>query len=186
MASAQSVQNERGEKMKKLFCGVVSFFLLTFLSTLVVQAGIITPMPVDVTLTSYFDATNHPTTTFTGATAKTYGTTLSLAGDLESRSGYAFAFWIVNGVVRQDLAVDAIFVMTNGLDLKAVFYPTSPLQYAVAFLDSNGQMIELQYVASGGNAVVPSTATLSKPGYTQNGWSLPYTNVTSNLATILQ
>ena len=172
--------------MKKSIGVFLSLLLFSFFTVMVVHGDSITPMPVDVTLTSYFDATNHPTTQFTGATAKTYGSSLKMDGSLATLAGYEFAFWIINGVVRFDLAVDATFIMTDGLDLKAVFHPTSPLKYAVAFLDSNGQLIDLQYVVSGENAVAPSTTTLSKPGYAQSGWSHSYTNVTTNVATILQ
>jgi len=83
------------------------------------------------------------------------------------------------------------------MSLIAVFHPldnvdtteVNELKYAVAFMDSNGDLLKLEYVAPGASATAPSTATITKIGYSINAttpWSVPYTAVADDVVTILQ
>lgn len=101
-------------------------------------------------------------------TAK-YGDTITLSAEA---ANYNFAFWVVNGVVRRDLTSnEQTFIVKEGLSIQQVFYPEG--KHAVLFIDSNGKLIDVQYVANGEAAVAPSVEDLSKPGYTvsqENPW----------------
>jgi len=114
-----------------------------------------------------------------------YGAKLAFDGSLASHSGYTFFCWIVNGIVRTDLALTNQFTLTNDMDLVAVFHPNDPLKYAVVFMDSNGEMLKVEYVSSGGAATAPVSLP-TKLGYSTNGWSVQYSNVVQDTITVLQ
>jgi|GEM_PF-2370934 len=117
---------------------------------------------VTVNITSKFDETNTASTTV----SQDYGTKVSFAASLPGDdTGYEFAFWIVNGVVRRDLAQSAEIVVTSNMTLVGVFHPLDSLKYAVVFMDANGKVLKIEYVASAGTATAPSISELSKPGY---------------------
>jgi hypothetical protein len=137
---------------------------------------------VTITLKSYFASDNivtHPVAN------STYGNTLSFATDIGNPSGFTFGFWVVNGVVRTDLPKNHVFTLVYDNDFQAVFYPDNLLY--VAFMDSNGKILKVEYVTQGGNAVPPgqeleNPITLpTKPGFTLNAvesrWNGSYTNV---------
>jgi len=175
-----------GDMMKKLGLLFVLFvFTLSFGAITVQGSGTQqTPIPVTVTVTTYFDTGNQPAVQITD---HNYGDKLVVTGSLADTTGYVFDYWIVNGVVRTDLAVDYLFTMITDLDLKAVFHPTDPLQYSVTFMDANGGVLKIQYVASGTGATAPETLP-TKLGYEVSGsaWSQGFTNVTSSIVTVLQ
>jgi len=180
------VERRCGDTMKKL---IVAFLFALFVFALplqIVHAGDVRAL-VDVSVTSSFDSTNTVSTTVED---QSYGTKVSFAASLPgSQTGYEFYCWIVNGVVRTDLAQGAEFIVTEGLSLVGVFHPIDPLKYAVVFLDSNGQKLKIEYVSSGTGATAPSTTNLSKPGYTVDDvtpWDSEFSNVTSNLIILLQ
>lgn len=139
---------------------------------------------VTVTVTSYFDETNHPSTQITD---HNYGDKLSVTGSLADYTGYAFDYWIVNGAVRTDLAIDYEFTMITALDLKAVFHPLDPLKYSVTFMDANGGVLKIEYVTPNSSATAPETLP-TKLGYSvsETPWSVAFTNVTSSIVTVLQ
>jgi len=191
--------------MKKLFVLLFAFLLTTFgFVAITVNAGGLEPEGVDagtqqtaasinVTVQSYFDTDNHPSNSF----ASTYGTKMAVTGYLSSSTGYEFQFWIVNGEVRTELPLGYEFILTYDMSLIAVFHPldnvdtteVNELKYAVAFMDSNGDLLKLEYVAPGASATAPSTATITKIGYSINAttpWSVPYTAVADDVVTILQ
>lgn len=93
----------------------------------------------------------------------TRGNTLSL--DVSSKpAGHNFAFWIINGVVRKDLAVDHEYVFTSVNVLQAVFTPTGKV--AAVFIDSNGRYLGVKYTEGG--AVVDTGLTntpAARPGF---------------------
>ncbi|MDP3130083.1 MAG: hypothetical protein Q8N15_01990, partial [Bacillota bacterium] len=142
---------------------------------------------VTATITSYFDGDNDPSQTVNS----TYGTALSVTNKLSDYTGYTFYCWIVNGVVRTDLAIGYSFTMTDGLDLKAIFYPNgtngTTLTYPVVFMDSNGELLKVQYVLPNGAASAPGTLP-TKIGYdvSVTPWTNSFAVVTAPVVTVLQ
>ena len=137
----------------------------------------------DVDLVSHFGVGNDVSG---GATAQAYGSKLSLDPTSVDYSDYAFAFWIVNGVVCKNLPINYQFTVTENLSLEAVFKPTG--YFAVVFMDSNGKSLSVQYVATGGSATAPVDGLPTKPGYdiASTPWVGSYSNVTEDVAVILQ
>ncbi|MFA5005880.1 MAG: hypothetical protein WC509_00210 [Candidatus Izemoplasmatales bacterium] len=185
--------------MKKLLLCVFTLVLtLTGFAALQVDASRIreeavfggtqqTAEAVTATVTSYFDGDNDPSQNVTS----TYGTTLSVTNKIADYTGYTFYCWIVNGEVRTDLPIDHAFTMTSNLDLKAIFYPngtnSTTLQYPVVFMDSNGEMLKIQYVLPDGAATAPESLP-TKLGYSvsETPWSVAFATVTAPTVTVLQ
>ena len=72
-----------------------------------------------------------------------------LALDASSYSSYDFAFWVVNGVVRDDLNPSSSIKVQSSMDIQAVFHKAG--EHAVLFIDSNGKLIDGTYVLDGGS-----------------------------------
>lgn len=116
---------------------------------------------VSVELTSYFDESNQVTTTINSLT---YGSSVSFSSSLSESEGYTFAFWQINGVIRYDLAIDESIIITGNQEIVAVFKPVGKV--VAAFMDSNGKMLDVQYLIAGGNAEDLTLLSLpTKPGY---------------------
>ncbi|MFU8793733.1 MAG: InlB B-repeat-containing protein, partial [Acholeplasmataceae bacterium] len=176
--------------MKKI---ILFIFLVLFASAFFVnhlRADVTLP-DVPVTLNAIFDDENGLINSPIGA--QVYGSTITVHQSI-GQPGSDFAFWVVNGVIRQDLPIDHSFVVTSTLNLLAVFHPTDPLEYAVVFMDANGALIgDPQYVTPGDNAVEPVELP-NKPGLAiaQTKWRTPLgaeailTNIQSNSVFILQ
>ncbi|NLG81791.1 MAG: DUF5011 domain-containing protein [Bacilli bacterium] len=115
---------------------------------------------VEVSVVSIFDEDNQSELNKFNAT---YGNKLTVVPP--SHEGYTFAFWVVNGVVRNDLPLDYEFVITKNLNLVAVF--NSDDKNVVLFMDSNGKLLDTQFVNNGGFAIDPSDSIdlPSKIGY---------------------
>jgi hypothetical protein len=175
--------------MKKLFTLFASFaFLLAFGFTFTqIKAAEPTRTTVDVTIKAYFDSSN--VITQTGITA-TYGRSASLSIDnFTGTDGYTFAFWIVNGQVRRDLTnVNQSFLVSEDNEFIAVFKPTG--QVVALFMDSNGKMINIQYLTSGSTPAEPTLLNISnKPGYqilTSNKWGVALGAITADTVYTLQ
>ncbi len=148
------------------------------------KAEIITRPEVNVTLRTMFDEFNIiENSTISGA----YGSTLTMSGSLATSEDYTFAFWIVNGTVRKDLPIDHPFILTKDISIDAVFSQTG--EHAVIFMDSNGKLIDIQYVLTGTDATDITTGLPDKPFYvisTTEKWDLPLTNITEDTVRILQ
>lgn len=146
--------------MRKLFI-LLSLVVLVAISGTVVAAA--RPTNVSVTITSSFDNDNKNLSH--SVTSLPVGNSFQLnASNINSM--YTFAFWVINGVVRDDLeATDSIKLQTS-MHIQAVFYKSG--EHAVLFVDSNGKLISTQYVANGGSVTAPSYAGLSKPGLEVN------------------
>lgn len=59
------------------------------------------------------------------------------------------------------------------------FNPIESYEFAVTFLDKDGNLIEEKYVLEGGSATAPDAPDVE--GYTFTGWDKEFDNVTSNL-----
>jgi uncharacterized repeat protein (TIGR02543 family) len=123
---------------------------------------------------------------------RTYGSKVGFTppGD---NSGYDFVFWVVNGIVRKDLELTHQFTVTSKLDLVAIYAPNDPVKHAVVFMDSNGELLEVQYVAPTEDAT-DLVSLPDKPGYevsTTNKWksitgNATLTNIASHTVFVLQ
>jgi acid phosphatase type 7 len=138
------------------------------------QQGLI---PVTVELTSYFDPSNIITTSIDDVT---YGDIVAFDTNLANQpSGeitYSFLFWEVNGTLRQ-APIDHEFIVTGVNSLKAVFSPSN--RHVVAFVDTNGMILKLQYVADQAAATPP--AQPNKIGYAFSGWNVSTASVSTDL-----
>jgi hypothetical protein len=139
---------------------------------------------VTVTVTSYFDEEN----IISNSVTATYGSTVSFDSSLEEDSNYTFAFWLVDGVVNKTLPVSSGFVVRNDLELTGIFKPNNT--YVVLFMDSNGQVLDIQYTDTTGTGDVNDTAiTLpSKPGYVvaTTKWDGSLTDISADTVLTLQ
>ncbi|MFP4078952.1 MAG: hypothetical protein ACLFUQ_07395, partial [Candidatus Izemoplasmataceae bacterium] len=130
-----------------------------------------------------FDSDNsNIATSFDG---EAYGGKIQLSNSFGNTEDYEFAFWVVNGAVREDLPIDHEFVVTDAMDIQAVFSPTSShgngLKHASVFMDSNGQVIDTQYVADKGDAVDPRNQADDDPEtYTETFDNYPETGTAYN------
>lgn len=83
-------------------------------------------------------------------------------------ANYDFAFYAVNGVVRDDLPENYQFTVRANMKITAIFHPhgrdnAADLRHVVVFADSNGYILDVQYVAAGGNASDLGIVTPDKP-----------------------
>lgn len=146
--------------MRKLV-SILSLIALVFVTSTVVSAA--RPETAEVSFSMAFDNSNK----FNGTPSKktlNVGSTLSLASLGTFQSEHPFAFWVINGIVRDDLGeTDSIRVQTK-LDVKVILRPAN--QHAVVFADSNGKMISLEYVSDNATATAPVVTSFVKPGLT--------------------
>lgn len=136
-----------------------------------------------VTVITAFDDTNNDIV-YEGFHA--YGTRIQFNQQITDTDEYTFAFWVVNGHVRFDLPVDHVFIVNGPMSIYAVFNGAET--YAVMFMDTNGESIDLQYVDEGGDAVPPE-ALPDKPGFNvdeASPWNASYENITAHTILIIQ
>lgn len=173
--------------MKKLFLFLIAFVLLGF--SMGLANSIEASSSVNITVNGIFDGSPEFTPVNTTGTR---GGTYSYDG-ASTPSGHAFAFWIVNGVVRKDLAVDHVFTITSKMTLQIVFTPTSPTKFVAVFIDSNGAYIGREYTTGGTVSDASLTMPASRPGFvvdSENKWtsiegSTSITNITANSVFVL-
>jgi hypothetical protein len=135
--------------MKKIIVFVLSLIALVSISGIGFEAAQPT---FNVDVSSMLDSNN--SNLDSTLTAKAYGSKVQLDGNLAVNTNYSFAFWIVNGTVRHDLAIDHSFVVTGEMDIQAVFSNAS--EHAAIFMDTNGKIIDTQYVLNGSGAQDPT------------------------------
>lgn len=185
--------------MKKIVLSIFAIAAMTFMCARIVNASpkvindsggaIDLGDPVSVNLDVYYipseEPVNFPLT-------KNYGSKVSMASQFEGMpTEYIFSFWIVNGFVRLDLPYDYQFIITENLDLDAVYRPVGDT--IVCFMDSNRKLINWQYNTTSDpftSADVPSLTAYSKPGYelsaTPWGSTIDFDHLTSDTFLTLQ
>lgn len=185
--------------MKKIVLSIFAIAAMTFMCARIVNASpkvindsggaIDLGDPVSVNLDVYYipseEPVNFPLT-------KNYGSKVSMASQFEGMpTEYIFSFWIVNGFVRLDLPYDYQFIITENLDLDAVYRPVGDT--IVCFMDSNRKLISWQYNTTSDpftSADVPSLTAYSKPGYelsaTPWGSTIDFDHLTSDTFLTLQ
>ena len=142
--------------MKKLF---VSFILLGILIPFLPFNTAASELPdIDVEITYIFDPGNSEVPA--NMNGQAYGSTINPTPVVQS--GYEFKYWVVNGIVRDDLPENHNFYVTSSLNLIGVYSPDA--SNVVLFIDSNGKIIETQFVANQETAVAPTDNLPTKPG----------------------
>ncbi len=101
--------------------------------------------------------------------SQAHGTTLTHEAPLNVGDSGDFNYWLVNGILRTDLARKLSIVTRSTTELVAVYgHPTNP---TVTFIDSNGKYINHLFVESG--SVVAEASVPAAPGKPQStfaGW----------------
>jgi uncharacterized repeat protein (TIGR02543 family) len=111
--------------------------------------------------------------------SKSYGDSVTIdAGTYNT--DYDFVTYIVNGKVESALPANHTFIVSSDLEITALYKPNNTVM--VAFMDSNQDMLSIQYVPSGNSATPPDVSGLTKSGYEVaiSEWSGSYTAVTED------
>jgi len=146
-----------GSIMKKTFILLLfAFFTFAFISPVKAAFG----ENITVNFLTSFDDSNKELEDSTDTL--NIGDVISL--DSSDYSSYTFAFWVINGVVREDMNATSSIVVQSSMTIHAVFYDTG--EHAVLFEDSNGQLISIDYVLDSATVSSPSYAGFTKPGMT--------------------
>ncbi len=171
------------QKPKKL----ILILLISIFTLVLFQIGNVkAESSVTVNVTSYFDEENQ---ILTEVTNQAYGSQVSFSSNLSTQEGYTFVYWIYNGIIREDILQNYAFTVTSDTDLVAIFRPID--KFAAVFMDSNGHLIDVQYVLPSDDALDIDNGLLpTKPGYeiSINKWSNDndLTNITYNTIFVLQ
>ena len=156
---------------------LISTLLLVLALTLTATLRGESPQTIEVSLQSHLDEHNVVTH---DSMHVAHGSLVSMDGALDDNEEYAFAFWIVNGHVRKHLDLKHEFVVRSTMNMEAIFTPSD--KHAVVFMDTNGELLKVDYVADGEDATPPDTEELGKPGYilSENAWDGSYENINEN------
>lgn len=150
--------------MRKLF-SILSLVALIFVTSTVVAAA--RPTHVDV---SFSMATSNTNKGFGSpiSSSQSVGSSISLASLGSFGEGLEFDFWVINGIVRDDLNQSSSIRLQTKMDVKAIL--SSNTEHAVVFADSNGKMISLEYVTNNNVTPVPTPniGGYDKPGLVVN------------------
>lgn len=161
---------------RRLFIGLLSILLtLVTLSSVTVRAANPTTTSFNFSINTKFGDSD-PVPTDLGL--KNYGDTVTF--DAGTPGGYEFVTYIVNGKVEPTLPAIHTFIVTGDLAVTAFYKPTGTVM--VAFMDSNQDMLSVQYISSGASATPPDISSLTKPGYAVSSapWSGSYISVTED------
>jgi hypothetical protein len=172
--------------MKRIFGFLLSLVFLFAFACFFVEAKAETDVR-QIEITYIYDDENVSNTPIEAQYGSVFVHTFS------SKGGYDFAYWVVNGIVRADLSSDYEFTVSTKMNLQAVFSKENV--YTVLFIDSNGELIDYQFVKAGEDATAPSEDDLvGKPGMKiaeTNTWKTQtgrteLKNVNENLVFVLQ
>ena len=158
--------------MRKGVIFSIVFFLFLFLGSMFyhVEAN----NNITVRINGLFDEHTQGETFISSA----FGSKVQLTPTIPS--GHEFAFWIVNGVVRQDLPINHNFPITNKLNLQPVFNRTD--RVAVVFIDSNGVYLGVKYASKNANMNDEGIPVPIRPGYrvAQTKWASAFGDTSLN------
>jgi len=130
----------------KFFGLVLTFFLLIGISVGVSAAF----GEVNVTVTYNVDLVDGEPNTLPTA----HGSMFTHSAPAEHGPGKTFKYWVINGIVRQDLNKDINIITRSSLNLKAVYGQDN--KYIVTFIDSNGAYLKHEFVDGGVTATAPT------------------------------
>lgn len=105
-----------------------------------------------------------------------YGDLISVDNNASIPENHEFAYWLYNNVVK-DVPLNHQFRITENTKLIAVLTPTD--KNVVIFKDSNGQMLDIQFIANGNDAQDLADKP-TKPGYVFASWDKSLKNITEN------
>lgn len=131
---------------------------------------------IEVTLTSTFDETNIITTVIDVGD----GLEFSLDENIEVIDNYSFEFYIVDGLVKEDLLIDNVFSITKDSQIQAVFVKDG--EAAALFVDLDGKLLNVQYVRIGNDALSPIVEYPLIEGYevSLNPWASTLSNISES------
>jgi len=112
---------------------------------------------IDVQLITHFDTDNEVPADMSAE----YGSRMALDGHLAENPDYEFGYWIVNGVVHKHLPVDHEFTVRSTMEITAIFKPVD--QHFVTFMDTNGDLLDIQYVDAGESVTYEGLKYPDKP-----------------------
>lgn len=142
----------------------------------------------DVTFTASFDGGNIGVPMV--LEDKAYGTKINFSASIEALVDYEFVYWIIDGVVREDLPYNQEFYVTGNMNIHAIF--TQVDEYVVVFMEPNGKVLHITYANESGDYKIglPSIEYPDKPNYLVNEvnpWGESYTgSVEDNTVFVLQ
>lgn len=142
----------------------------------------------DVTFTASFDGGNIGVPMV--LEDKAYGTKINFSASIEALEDYEFVYWIIDGVVREDLPYNQEFYVTGNMNIHAIF--TQVDEYVVVFMEPNGKVLHITYANESGDYKIglPSIEYPDKPNYLVNEvnpWGESYTgSVEDNTVFVLQ
>jgi len=149
-------------KMKKFIVLIFLFFAIFGLASFTdVSVDASTSVPYSVT--GIFDD-GTPEGWVNQSSNSARGNTLSVT----TPSGQALAFGFVNGVLQPNFDLNS-YTLTSRNKIELVFYPVdgseNPTKYAVAFVDSNGELIGVEYTNTGSVSDASLVMPSDRPGY---------------------
>ena len=139
---------------------------------------------VDVSFATYHDGQNQTETTFDN---RPYGSHIAFHGSVGDVTGYEFAYWIVNGVVNKNLPLEHEFVVRHKMEITAVFKPVD--QFVVTFMDTNGDLLDIQYADEQDAVVYQGEEWPDKPNLVvaEDPWGdVDLDNITESMILVLQ
>jgi endonuclease I len=162
---------------KALFLVLIIVGCLSITSILAVSTD-----TYDIQITSYFDESEIHNT----VTDATFGSSLSIEGNLSTPSGFEFGYYVVDGIVKETLDVEYNFIVTSNMDIKVIFTPIT--KHIVLFQDSNGVLLDMKYVEHGATVSDSEVPLPNKEGMviTSEKWDGVLTSITSNTVLTLQ
>jgi hypothetical protein len=153
------------------------FILTVFAITTITNINTLDDLLVDISITTKFD-TDTLTSTVNDVA---FGTNISLDSSLGSLAGYNFAYWIVNDTLEESLNQSYSFTVNQEMNIVGVF--ANEGQSLAVFRDTNGKVLDIQFITNGQTPIDPSITLPSKPGYlvaTTNKWGETLSSISEN------
>lgn len=137
---------------------------------------------VEVTFTSVFDNDN----VITNVMDVDSGSKISFDDSVIDQTGYLFVFWVVNGVVMDDLPILNEFTVTEDMDIQAIFQSQN-LNVAL-FVDYDGTLLDIQFIEDNNDAVDPVITYPSRVGMelSDSKWDESLIDISTSTVFVLQ
>lgn len=181
--------------MKKI---LVAFFLLFSFFFIANLANVAASSTFDVQVRTYLDDANKNIAAPT-MLEQQRGQKISFNASGIS-SEYTFAFYVVNGIIAENLPQNFMFTVRSNMSITAIYYPNGSVtpslaRHVVVFSDSNGSLLDVQYIEDGENAsdtsidlplVKPNSVISENKWATKDGLTTSINNIVSNKVFYLQ
>lgn len=141
--------------MKKILAFLFTISLFYFVGA----QGVLAASNHDVEIRTYLDSSNMNLLA-PGLTEKARGSKIQFPPSGIS-SEYSFAYFAVNDIVRDDLPFTHEFVVRSNMKITAIYHPNGSVtpanaRHVVVFADSKNQIIDVQYIVDGEDAIEPT------------------------------